>query len=53
MEKLPEPRGTMIPAQGIFLELLHLLVDSRIVTEKQAINHYEAALRKYTAWDRF
>lgn len=50
MTKLPEATGMMITAQGIFLEVLHLLVAEGIVSEAAAVKSYEAALKKYGSW---
>lgn len=49
-EKLPEAVGWMVVGQAIYLELLHLLVDSGVVTEEQAVKQYEANLKKYNRW---
>lgn len=52
MNKLPKPQPTHRVAQGIFLELLQLLVDTDIIKESDAVAKYQECLTKYSNWEK-
>lgn len=51
-DKLPEVSGDMYMTQGIFLETLHLLVDTGVVSEEDAYKKYKQCLAKYNMWEK-
>lgn len=50
MKKLPQTNPMMTIAEGIFIEVMHMLVEQAIVTEKQASARYEMAKKRYKGW---
>lgn len=52
LTKLPEAHGHMIQAEGLFLELLALLVEEDVVSEAAAIKSYARVRNKYSQWSR-
>lgn len=49
-QKLPETNGMMQMSQAILLEVLHMLVEEKIVSEEAAVKQYNSALSKNGSW---
>lgn len=50
-DELPEMTPGMQVDQAMYLELLNILVDQKILTKDQAISRYNIRLKEYPTWD--